>query len=338
MGLLRKTYTKMNKEVEAELKAKLKQLPMPEKIKCSALYKHLLEVYAAQKECDLKNRKIVFDFTTESKPMLKQMADIAMGKVELTDELLEGKEEFFTEEELKLGSHLNTEKLDSYYITVLKKCPMIAEKIKPADEPILKHLTWVEPVVYSDKDDYALKFHFSENEFFTNETLEVVVVMNEEGEATEIKSDTVNWNADKNVTEKTTTKKQKNKRTGQTRNVTKSVKVDCFFSVFQSLKDEGSEENDDDEDGEETGGEFQTNEELIGVIKDNVVPYSGPAFFGVKIPELEFDGEDFEDMEGEDDEDFSDEEPESAGKKKKASKKSGAKKSGDAKEQECKQN
>lgn len=117
----------MNKEVEAELKAKLKQLPMPEKIKCSALYKHLLEVYAAQKECDLKNRKIIFDFTTESKPLLKQMTDIAMGNITLTDELLEGKEDFFTAEELERNEHLNSQKLDSYYTTVLKKCPMIAE-------------------------------------------------------------------------------------------------------------------------------------------------------------------------------------------------------------------
>lgn len=208
--------------------------------------------------------------------------------------------------------------------------------MQPSDEPILKHLTWVEPVVWSDKDDYALKFHFSANEHFTNETLEVVVVMNEEGTATEIKSDTINWNADKNVTVKTTTKKQKNKRTGQTRNVTKSTKVDCFFNIFQNLKDEGSEENDEDEDGEAKDNEFEANEELIGVIKDNVVAYAGPAFFGVKIPELEFDGGDFEDEEGDDD-DYSDDEPESADKKKKGGKKA-AKKSGDGKEQECKQN
>jgi hypothetical protein len=46
---------------------------MPEKIKCSALYKHLLEVYAAQSELDLKNRKVIFDFTTETKPLVKQV-------------------------------------------------------------------------------------------------------------------------------------------------------------------------------------------------------------------------------------------------------------------------
>ena len=46
---------------------------MPEKIKCSALYKHLLEVYAAQSELDLKNRKIIFDFTTETQPLVKQV-------------------------------------------------------------------------------------------------------------------------------------------------------------------------------------------------------------------------------------------------------------------------
>merc|ERR1712187_197320 len=101
------TEHKMNKEVEAELKAKLKQLPMPEKIKCSALYKHLVGVYDARTECDNKNRKIIFDFVADVDPLLQQINDIVMGKTELTDELLEGKEEFFTAEELESGVHKN---------------------------------------------------------------------------------------------------------------------------------------------------------------------------------------------------------------------------------------
>ena len=50
--------TGMDKETEEELKAKLKQLPMPEKLKCCALYKHLKEVYSAEQVCDQKNREI----------------------------------------------------------------------------------------------------------------------------------------------------------------------------------------------------------------------------------------------------------------------------------------
>lgn len=57
----------MDKDTETELKAKLKQLPMPEKIKCCALYKHLKEVYAAEHECDVKNREVIFNFNEENK-------------------------------------------------------------------------------------------------------------------------------------------------------------------------------------------------------------------------------------------------------------------------------
>jgi nucleosome assembly protein 1-like 1 len=164
------------------------------------------------------------------------MADIAMGNVELTDELLEGKEEFFTAEELEAGEHRNKDKLDGYYLTVLKKSPELVKQITPADEPILKHITYVEPIVYADKDDYAVKFHFSANEWFTNSTLEVTVVTDTEGNATEIKSDVITWAEGKDVTSKTVTKKQKNKRTGQARTTTKTEKIDSFFRIFESLE------------------------------------------------------------------------------------------------------
>jgi len=330
----------MNKEVETELKAKLKQLPMPEKIKCSALYKHLKEVYTAQNDCDIKNRKIIFDFTEESKPWLKEMAEIAMGNVELTDDLLEGKEDFFTPEELAAKEHLIKGKFDSFYLTVLKKCPSIASTIKAGDEPILKHLTLIEPSVFNDKDDYVLRFHFSANEYFTNESIEVTVVMDDEGTATEIKSDKINWNESKNVTEKVITKKQKNKRTGQTRSTQKTSKQESFFRIFETMKaDDEDEEDNENEDEEADASAFEQNEETIGLIKDNVVPYCGPSFFGVIIPELEFDGGDEGD--DEDDEDYEDDDEEDddnkggkKGNKKKASKKD----SKDAKQQECKQN
>jgi nucleosome assembly protein 1-like 1 len=164
------------------------------------------------------------------------MADIAMGNVDLTDELLEGKEEFFTAEELEAGEHRNKDKLDGYYLTVLKKSPELVKQITPADEPILKHITYVEPIVYADKDDYAVKFHFSANEWFTNSTLEVTVVTDTEGNATEIKSDVITWAEGKDVTSKTVTKKQKNKRTGQARTTTKTEKIDSFFRIFESLE------------------------------------------------------------------------------------------------------
>jgi len=108
----------MNKEVETELKAKLKQLEMPMKIKCSALYKHLTEVYAAQSICDNKNRKIIFDFQNEHGVLLNDIAAIGMGTTELTEDMLAGKEDFFSAEELAAGEHLKSAPLEGFYLTV----------------------------------------------------------------------------------------------------------------------------------------------------------------------------------------------------------------------------
>jgi len=259
--------------------------------------------------------------------------------------MLEGKEEFFTPEELEAKEYLNNEPLDSFYLNCLKKCPMIEEKIKSHDEAILKHLTQIESLVFEDNDNYVLKFHFSENLFFDNAILSVTVVMDEEGTAEEIKSDKVNWKEGKNVTTKSISKKQKNKRSGNSRTVTKNKKQESFFNLFTDLKDD-KEDEDMDENDEEVVIDFPTNEETLEVIKDNVIPFVGASYFGVKIPELEVNPEDFED-EGEEDEDYEDEdedEEEDKGKKPKADKKKPAKKSGDALDkadpnnQECKQN
>jgi len=315
----------MNKEVEAELKAKLKQLPMPEKIKCCALYKHLQDVYAAQTDCDNKNRKIIYDFSKDHGHFLNEVNDIANGSA-LNDDLLEGKEEFFTPEELEAKEFMNEKPLEDYFLKMLKKGSVIAEYIKSADEPILKHLTKIESEVFEDKDDYKLKFHFSENEHFTNDVLTVHVVIDgddeELGEATEIISDKINWNEGKNITEKTITKKQKNKRTGQARTVTKTQKQDSFFRMFESRKREDDE--DENEDADEAQDEFSLWEEIIGTVKENY-QYAGPSFFGVEIPELEIVDDD------EDDDDYEDEDGDDAPKGKKKAK-------NDPKAEECKQN
>jgi len=336
----------MNKEVETELKAKLKQLPMPEKVKCCALYHHLKQVYSAQTECDNKNRKIIFDFQGSFGPLLSQVSAIAHG-TELTEADLEGKEDFFTPEELEAKEFMNTEPLDSYYLTVLKKGPAIAEVVQTHDEPILKHLINVESEVFENNDDYKLKFTFSENEFFTNEVLNLhVVVDEEEATAKEIKSDKINWKEGKNVTEKTISKKQKNKRTGQNRTVAKTSKQDSFFLIFKDRMAEDDDEEDEgkDDEGEEGIDSFDMCEDIIELIKDNVVPYAGASFFGVTIPELEIpeaeeDDAEFQDLE---DSDCSDEDDDEDAPKKPAKKGKG-KKSGDAipgqpKAEECKQN
>lgn len=324
----------MNKEVEAELKAKLKQLPLNEKVKCCALYQHLSAVYEAQKDCDNKNRKLTYGFHQTHGHLLRNINDIVNGK-ELTDADLAGKEDFFTAEELASEEfNKSTEPLSDYALTILKKSPIVNETIKQYDEPILKHLTKVEMTPFEDKDDYELKFTFSENEYFDNESINVhVVVDEEEGEAKEIKCSAINWKEGKNVTEKTITKKQKNKRTGQNRTVTKTQKQESFFLIFKDRV--ADKDEDDEEEGNENEPEldsFDMAAEILGQIQENL-DYFAPIYYGVKVPQWEEDAG----LDGEDDDDYEDDDDdEDDGGKKKGGKKGG--KGGAPNKEECKQN
>lgn len=158
------------------------------------------------------------------------------------------------------------------------------------------------------------------------------------------------WKEGKNITVKKITKKQKNKRTGQQREITKTEKQESFFNYFANLKEEIDDgEDDDDEAGNINNDNFAMCEDILSVIKESIIPYVVPAYFGVPIPELEEADQDFdEDYEDEDEEYDEDEEDESPAPKKKGGKggKGGkGKKSGDdadvkggPNQQECKQN
>jgi len=249
----------------------------------------------------------MFDFQGSHGHLIKDVNAIVNGR-ELTDADLEGKEDFFTAEELASEDFKTSsaDPLSDYCLKILQKNPMIKEGIKAHDEPILKHLTGIDAQIFEDNDNYELKFHFSENEWFTNSDVTVTVVVDEdESEAKEIKCSGLNWKEGKNVTEKTITKKQKNKRTGQNRTVTKTQKQDSFFMVFKDYK---NEEEDDEEEGDEDKeagfDSFENISEILGSIHENL-EYFAPIYYGVKVPQWEEEPEDdFED----DDEDEDDEE------------------------------
>jgi len=181
---------------------------------------------------------------------------------------------------------------------------------------LLKCLRHIELATFKENDAFTLVFHFAENEYIENTKINVSILCSETGDATEIKCDPIQWKEGKNITEKKIVKKQKNKRTGQQREVTKTEKQPSFFQLFESVKDQ-SEEEDEDEEEMMKGDLFTTNEDILNTIKESIIPYVVPAYFGVPIPELEEEDLDYdEDYEDEDDEDDDDEDDSPQAKKK----------------------
>lgn len=258
--------------------------------------------------------------------------------------MLAGKEEFFTAEELEKKEFMNVKPIEHLYLTAMKKSPTLGEYIKTADEPLINAIKHIELTTYKENDNFKLTFYFAEdNGYIEEKQLAITFVTNDEGQ--EIKSDNITWLEGKDLTKKKITKKQKNKKTGQQRTTTKVEKQDSFFNIFANLKNDEDDEDQEDENDEEFGGSlFAENEDILQIIKENIVQYSVPAFFGVSIPELENDGEGMMGDDEDSDEDDDESEEESPKKKGSKSKKkaSGSEeptaKGDDPKQQECKQN
>jgi len=108
--------------------------------------------------------------------------------------------------------------IPDFWLTILKNTSLISDMIQPYDEPILKHLTDVRVYLLEEPMGFALEFHFSPNEWFSNTVLTKEYEMKcvpdknnplsfEGPEIFKCKGCTINWNKGKNVTVKLVKKK-----------------------------------------------------------------------------------------------------------------------------------
>ncbi|VVC26808.1 Hypothetical protein CINCED_3A014476 [Cinara cedri] len=133
--------------------------------------------------------------------------------------------------------------IPDFWLTILKNTSLISDMIQPHDEPILSHLTDIKVFLLEEPMGFALEFHFSPNEWFTNSVLTKEYEMKcvpdknnplsfEGPEIFKCKGCTIQWNKNKNVTVKLVKKKQKHKVKGAVRFVNKTVQNVSFFHFF----------------------------------------------------------------------------------------------------------
>jgi len=206
--------------------------------------------------------------------------------------------------------------IKEFWMTAMKNVETIAEMIEPHDEPILTHLTDIR-LLFSSKqgeeesseDDigFALEFHFSTNDYFTNSVLtksyKMKCVPDEDDpfsfEGSEIVGCTgckIDWKKGKNVTEKVVKKKQKHKGKAQTRVVTKTVKNDSFFNFFDPPQVTEEEEYDED-----TETLLAADFEIGHFFRERLIPKAVLFFTGEAIDDD--DDDEFEDGDEDDDDD-----------------------------------
>ena len=190
-----------------------------------------------------------------------------------------------------------------------------------------------------------MRFHFADNDYFTDKVLSLKVLyrVDTEDEVEKIEGTQISWKDEtKDPTKKKIKKKQKHKKTNETRTIVKTVEAESFFNVFTNrvAPEDGAEL--DEEEENELRDKIDQAMNLAEDVDDVLIPDALEYYLGLN--EDMFDGEDPEDEDsegGDDDGDDSDGDAKKSSKKKGGEKKggdgAGAATGGEAKPQECKQ-
>ena len=270
-------------------------------------------------------------------PLYEKRAKIVNGASEPTeDEIKAGEQDNEEEDEATkteaddaAKSSENMSGIPEFWLSAMKNQVSLAELITDRDEPALKLLTDIR-MEYLERPGFRLIFEFGENEFFSNKTITKTYFYQEEsGYGGEFiydhaEGDKIDWKADKDLTVRVESKKQRNKSksagrilvtdsasnmtsdTKQTRVVKKTVPTESFFNFFDPPKAPEGEEDDAASDVEER---LELDYQLGEDIKEKLIPRAIDWFTGeaLQFEEVDEDLEegDFEDEDDEEDDDGS---------------------------------
>lgn len=301
---------------------------LPEKVKrrLRALKKKQLETFHVEAKFFEEVHALECKYHKRYEELFEARARIVSGRHEPTDDECDWKSDYEDELVKKLARCTTEERREEgdvasgkeeadevlgvpdFWLTILKNVGMLSEMVQEYDEPILKHLTDITVHVKEQPMGFVLEFHFSPNEYFSNETLTKEYYMKcapedddplsfEGPEIYKCKGCTIDWKEGKNVTLKTVKKKKRHKVRGVIRTVAKQVQNDSLFNFFSppAVPDDVSEIDDETND-------ILTNDFEVGLyIRERIVPRAVLYFTGEGLSEEEYEEEEEEE---DDDEDF----------------------------------
>jgi len=304
----------------------IQSLPAPVKKRLKALKKIQFESTKIEAQFYEEVHLLECKYHTKFEPLYAKRSTITKGDYEPTEDECEWPSESEDEDESALAKEVNEKaKLESeekkteeekdvkgvpqFWLTIFKNVEMISDMIQEADEPALETLNDV-TLSFSEKNPmgFTLHFHFSPNDYFTNEVLTKTYILKCEPQEDEpfsfegpeiIKCTgcTIDWKKGKNLTVKQVKKKQKHKSKGSIRTITKQVKADSFFNFFDPpiVPDDPNAEVDED-----TQALLTVDFEIGHYIRERIVPRAVLFFTGEALDE---DSDYDEDDEDDDDED-----------------------------------
>ncbi|KAG8983012.1 hypothetical protein FRB90_006364 [Tulasnella sp. 427] len=236
--------------------------------------------------------------------------------------------------------------IPEFWLTALRNHMEISEMITDRDEGALKALTDITLDLLPNTQGFVLTFHFSANEYFTNETLTKTYYYKAEldylGDWNFERAEgcAVKWQEDKDLTKTVEVRKQRNKNNNRTRIVRKTKKTPSFFDFFSPpavpSEDQLEQGEIDDDELDELRYKLELDFDIGEDLKDRVIPRAIDFFTGKSLEYDMLDGDSAGDSEGDEDED-EDEDEESSEEEVPVKKKGGKGAAGAAgANQECK--
>ena len=310
----------MTEEKKEEIQAKIKEADAAKKLPLVGLYHQMIALYSHVDAYEKKSNVIGLSLAKITTESTKRISDVARGVTPITDELLGDKAEFFSETEISTIQETKPTVNPGYWLDVFEKVEMVGGLIEDEDKPLVRAIRTIEVTIPENENfEYSLIFHFDENEYIKNSSLEVHVTVDKNDEVIEMDSDLVEWKAGKCLTKKEADPEAKPKPDAKKKKGKKAKKAEhlrSFFQLFRSFTQEevqGETEMPEDEVLAEYDPYLVT--DVLSFIKNLILKYHTPSMQGVEIedynvPPIEgFDGEGDEAEDAAEDEEEEEEAP-----------------------------
>lgn len=276
--------------------------------------KCMKEIYEVEKKYEQKYQ-----------PLYARRREIVSGTVDITEEE-KGKALAKVENKVdESTSPADVKGIPEFWLTVLRNSEIYEDMIQKHDEEALKFLEDITAETLENEkgeaNGFKLHFHFAENPYFTKTVLTKTFHYNpEDDEPISSEGTEIQWKEGKNLTVKTTIKKQRHKGGNRVRKVKKEVPQDSFFNFFKTLKkDENKAAAESDDEEIDTEALIAADQEIGDIFKTRIIAFAIEYFLGIVDLESNMDqflnqlqiGDEDEDDEQDDDDD-DDEQPQQA--------------------------
>lgn len=236
------------RKAKEEMAAKVRALPVGERVQAARLYEIFVKVVAEEEAKDKADDVLYNAYDGKMFAFTDRMDELAEGRRAAEAEDFDFWKEHIDPAFVAPAEPDTPAAIPSYWRKFIENSSL---RMGEFDAPILDSLSNISIFREEAKEGetevsvHRLVFQFGKNDFFTNNELSFRLYRTPEDELLRSEGCKINWT--KNPTVQKTVSKKKNKRTGEVRNFTNEVQKTSFFELFANYEKPDEQENEEEE-------------------------------------------------------------------------------------------